>query len=445
MKKYICIVLGLMVCAVLTFIPFECIIEKDASREIEEDSLRNREIAVHQLDSIFGGFGGGFGCVLYYNILPNYKLVPNTERIKYFPNRELNKLDRLSELNTLYVLSSDVEEELNNLDCTSLLNSIWLANIDRGGKGIKPLDGRKTRQEETVWQSGWLIGYAIRNSEDSYSYFFVYPRTVGYIGTEHVDDIEISNQIENVLDFFVHNKKSFVNGSILDENIHKFWELVNRNNLGARLYSFEEDSTKRFIGGINDCISNSNRRVFIRSTKSRTYTLEYCNEYDEAYRQKYVSEHRSGLIQILSVIVGILVIILIVLLCAYHYERKKRNLTTIEKILYLSNPKRFMKKYDGKKVEMANNIYKKAMSINQSDESAILELCDQIERELEINIIEEAELKSLKKDSNPKNFTNPYNAEKLEKANKIYERLRKGNLSYREFVVLKDEVKSLYA
>lgn len=446
MKKLIYCILGLIVCNFIAYFPLEKRIEYNAKKAVEDDSAKYREEAIHTIDSIFDKYEGtNFGCVLYYNMLPNFQFVPDSKRDEVFPNKELNELRNLSDLNSIYCISPDVVKELETTEIRTVQNSIWLANIDRGERGIKPLNGYKAKQPAGFWQSGWAIGYVHRKSEDSYSCFIVYPSMVGFFDDNPHSSIEISEYIEDALDYLVNDRKSFLRGYVSNKYIFDYLSLATRESIGARLNHFEEDNTEIRFGGISDCISYNNCRVYIRSTKTKTYTLKYCNDYDEGSIRYYVNEHNERLIKVLSLIGGGLTIILIILLFVNYQRRKKVNRTIIERIRINSNPKRFMKKYDEKKIEAANYIYNKAMSISEEDEAAIIDLCDQLENDLGISLVENQEIKKLLKMSNPKNFTKPYNAEKLERANRIYAYLQKEKIYYRKFVEIRKEVESLYS
>ena len=80
-KKIIYVILGFIACVLCAYYPLEQNIENDAQRIIEEDSIKYREEAIHRLDSVFERTGkDNFGCILYYNMLPNYEYVPNSKR-----------------------------------------------------------------------------------------------------------------------------------------------------------------------------------------------------------------------------------------------------------------------------------------------------------------------------------------------------------------------------
>ena len=85
MKKYIYIVCILMGCSLLAYFPAEKAIENDAQNVIEEDSVKYREEAIRKLDEVFEGSTlDNFGCVLYYNTIPNFKFVSPSEKKQFF-------------------------------------------------------------------------------------------------------------------------------------------------------------------------------------------------------------------------------------------------------------------------------------------------------------------------------------------------------------------------
>ena len=114
----------------------------------------------------------------------------------------MNKLRRLSELGSLYRLSPNLD--LESIELRKIINSILFTNIDRGEAYFKPLDGHKSKQPQSFWQIGWAVGYTMRESEDSYSCYILHPNLIGYYEKENVSNMEISNAIEEALDFCIN-------------------------------------------------------------------------------------------------------------------------------------------------------------------------------------------------------------------------------------------------
>ena len=63
--------------------------------------------------------------------------------------------------------------------------------------------------------------------------------------------------------------------------------------------------------------------------------------------------------------------------------------------------------------------------------------------ELGISLIDKEELNELKQKVNPKNFMQPYNAEKVSLANELYSILSDENLDYVRMMEVKEKSKAL--
>lgn len=449
MKKYINIILILISLTIFAYFPIDMSIRKDAQLKIEEDSAKYHEEAIHALDKVFERRGAkekgleAFGCVLYYNFIPNYILTPPTGLGWAYNNVESIKLFRLNELKKIYKLSPNVD--LNNINMQSVGDAIMLRNADIGERDnlFKPINGNnRLKASNGFWQSGWAIGYADRKDEDSYVCYIIYPDWVGS-KSGIMSDYEISKALEGTLDFFINDSKSLFYGFIDEEAVNDFM-LLAQSRIGARLSHFENDSTISSYSSLVDYIGIGTSLVHVTHNDQKVFKLKYCNDYDAQTKSMYIEEHRENVVKAISIIISVLLVTLIVLLILNAKERRKINETVLQRIIRHSNPRLYLKNYDDKKVEIANNIYKKALSTDESDEATILELCDQVEMDLGINLTEKGEIKELLEKSNPKNFINPYNAEKVEKANSIYAVLRKGDVSYRNYIVLREEVNKLW-
>jgi len=84
-----------------------------------------------------------------------------------------------------------------------------------------------------------------------------------------------------------------------------------------------------------------------------------------------------------------------------------------------------MNPYDERKVEKANLIYEQLMKTSSSDLEFLKELRKQAIQELGISFIAEEYIERLKVQCNPQRFMEPYNAEKVQIANTLYNKLLK--------------------
>ena len=95
------------------------------------------------------------------------------------------------------------------------------------------------------------------------------------------------------------------------------------------------------------------------------------------------------------------------------------------------------------KVEKANSIYKTLKDTNPDDKEALDLLQRRASEELGICLINTDQLTELKETVNPKNFMNPYNAEKVALANDLYSILTREGLTYNELTEVQEKAKQL--
>ncbi len=136
-------------------------------------------------------------------------------------------------------------------------------------------------------------------------------------------------------------------------------------------------------------------------------------------------------------------IIIITLSILLYRQNKKINESDYEKLLRLSHPRNFMNPYDKDKVEKANLIYKEVETVDDNDSDTINILIQRCIDELSISFIDQAQLSELKKLVNPKRFMNPYDAQKIQLANQLFSILNSDNLSFADFKEVCDKAKTL--
>ena len=117
--------------------------------------------------------------------------------------------------------------------------------------------------------------------------------------------------------------------------------------------------------------------------------------------------------------------------------------TMYERLKRLCNPAKFVDNYDKEKVDVANSIYSKLMSIDQNDEQAIEDLAVMTENDLHINLLDEYQFTHLKNCLNPKKYMEPYDADSVTLANGLYSQLMQSDLNYTKYVQIKREAMTL--
>lgn len=92
---------------------------------------------------------------------------------------------------------------------------------------------------------------------------------------------------------------------------------------------------------------------------------------------------------------------------------------------------------------MANNIFKEVEQIKENDMEKINSLIQRCIEELGISFIDSVSLEELRQQINPERFMNPYDAEKIQIANDLFAILSKPDLTYAEYVEVKNKAVKL--
>ena len=178
-------------------------------------------------------------------------------------------------------------------------------------------------------------------------------------------------------------------------------------------------------------------KVFIRKSQPITFRII-----------KYKNVEQEEIKRILTTwIIRLTILFLIIFLIIFIRERKLKVLAKEplrSKLLRLCNPNRFMKPYNKEKVEKANSIYKELMNINENDTDKLKNIRRRALQDLDINLLDKNKVENLKEKSNPKNFMKPYQPNKIEKANELYDKLSLGNLDIDDIEEIEQQIKELY-
>lgn len=184
-------------------------------------------------------------------------------------------------------------------------------------------------------------------------------------------------------------------------------------------------------------VYNGYYQVYNRLERIAVWHLTYNWCLDNKTRD--LKKYRIWWAAIITIIMLVSVIPLVII------DNKKRKLaeeTLQERLKRLCNPQNFMKNYDMKKVETANALYQRLMTVGLG-ESALNEISQTAITELGITLIDETRLKKLKEKVNPRRYMKPYNAEKVSLANELFARISKTELTYEEYIEIEKESKKL--
>lgn len=192
-----------------------------------------------------------------------------------------------------------------------------------------------------------------------------------------------------------------------------------------RLYPYE-----------NGWMHNGFYRVFIAATQTTHYMIEE--------NETAVMADRKKLLIGWGISITILFMLLIIPLTIRERKANKIKTETLyQRLLRLCNPKNFIKEYDKDKIDKANKLYQRLLNMNSDDKDALMQMQSMAVSELDISLIDKEELDELKQKVNPKNFMQPYDAEKVSLANELYSILSDENIDYVKMMEVREKSKIL--
>ncbi len=184
-------------------------------------------------------------------------------------------------------------------------------------------------------------------------------------------------------------------------------------------------------------VYNGYYQVYNRMQRTAIWELKYDWRFDNKSRD--LNKYRIWW----AAIITLLMLGSVIPLAIIDNKKKKLEEETLqERLKRLCNPQNFMKNYDMKKVETANALYQRLMTVGLG-ENALNEISQTAITELGITLIDETRLKKLKERVNPQRYMKPYNAEKVSLANELFARISKTELTYEEYIEIEKESKKL--
>lgn len=308
------------------------------------------------------------------------------------------------------------------------------------------------------YEDGWNLVIIEHDYEGVYK-TWLFPYAVGYI---RQNDPWLSDYAPNVpsavngaFEFYTTNEKSNYYGSFEKGCYDRVWsQIYDAEN--EYYYMAEDEHPRIFKTGSplfeeyhtdnnppkfykNGFMYNGFYKVFVAATQPQTYTIKKRDwNPDEKDRKDLWLYWGIGL-------TALMLIIVIPLAFIQRKHNKERDESLYDKLKRLCNPANFISSgnYDKEKVDKANEIYKKLLDISPDDKEALDEIQHQAITDLGICLINQDKLNDLKEKVNPKNYLNPYNAEKVALANELFSILSKEGLTYNELAEVEERSKSL--
>lgn len=281
------------------------------------------------------------------------------------------------------------------------------------------------------------------------SYRWLFPYAVGYYyndspyyGYSYLPSVQAA--VDEAYEFFTSDEKSSLLEDYYKGSVNDIWSRIEENEY----YFCGEDekpcTSYLYLGeidGENHMVTymyNDYYRVYVATTpilktfsvKKRPWNPDI-KEKNKLYRNWSIG---------LSALMFCILIPTAVLI---NRDKKRSRENLYERMKRLCNPSNFMKNYNKDKLEIANDIYKRLLTINENDTEALDSLQIEAMDKLGITFVYKEEISEMKKVVNPKRFMKPYNPEKLDIANALYSSLNKDKLSYNEFCEIKEKAKQL--
>lgn len=283
----------------------------------------------------------------------------------------------------------------------------------------------------------------------------IFPYKVGLKKAEWGNYYTVEQAVNEAFEFYTTDPNSgfsnrYQKGSnnsiwskIYESNNEYFSIVKNENYLGwtagipiCHPQNMRYEETQRLYPYENGWMHNGYYRVFIAATQTTHYMIEE--------NKKAVATDKKNLFIGWGIGITILSMLFIVPLTIKERRANKvKKEPLYNKLLRLCNPSIYMKDYDKAKVDAANILYQKLLNTSSEDVEALNEIQAEAASKLGISLIDKEMLEDLRKKVHPKNFTKPYNAEKVALASELYSILQKDNLTYNEFIDVVEQSKKL--
>lgn len=296
---------------------------------------------------------------------------------------------------------------------------------------------------------GWSL-LRIGSRVDHYFISQIFPYQVGYFKQESKWANEylpsVQSAIEDAFEFFTKNTKS----SLIEKmEVGSYKELMSElYDYNNEYYHITTDSIPVSWSSFGESINSEQVEWGDRSKSSYYLTAMYNGYYKvfvaESQPQTFSIKKRLGqpdiydLKRLLKIWIFILTALLLIIITPLWLievkQSKRKNESLLDKLKRLCNPASFLKDYDKEKIDIANNIYQKLLTLQSDDNEALLEIQKEAVNKLGISLINKEMLHVLKNKVNPKNYMKPYDAEKVTLANNLYARLSVDNISFEEFL-----------
>lgn len=428
-------------------------IPNEANKYISAKRKRLQNEAKKQVDSLFVHTKKDI-FTLYYDCKPRYvkgdALAATGEMFKDIHEEGYHTIEmpadvittyRVAPQNAMYDYRDGVVEELRG--------ELRMKNSDNDGKGISI----HRADRKGIWQTGWALG--VRENWISGRYgravvqYIIIPYAVSFRKAKYgsfEDFISIDEALNNAYDFYVKDDESDFKRNIVADVKH----FLDKPQIDNEYFTLEIHPTGLpFLSNLSSYADYTQyvysyaNYVFIRAYGRQIFDLNLRDDRVKSDKQEYIQSRTTRILALGLVTITLLIAIWCLLLYSLIKNKRNKNRTLLQRIISQSSPKKFLKNYNSEKLNSANHIYAKAISIGESDMESIVELAKRVETELGVHLFSEEDIRTLKKACDPKRFMRPYDAERIAKANSLYARLEEKDISLTDILDIESEAKSL--
>ena len=292
---------------------------------------------------------------------------------------------------------------------------------------------------------GWALFTAHKIDSRSMYVANLYPSAIGLRGLSYGFTPSVEYYVNEAYDFWTKNPSS------------QYYDFYNRG-YRIRVENFIRTlPNKYFDWCIAENMSSGNYenftymyssfyKVFLGRKNYSYYEIE--RQYDVINKDKEETFIFGG------VILTLILLLFLIPIIVKHSRKEKRkkvdqkvldirsNESLYDKLVRSCNPAKFMEPYDKEKVEKANSIYKELLDTEHDNIETLRVLRQRATDELDISFVDTEYLEDLKSKCNPAQFLDPYSPDKVAIANELYQRLIDNENNIEVLEEIEDEIKN---
>ena len=416
---------------------------------IKSKDERLREEIHNRIHEIFDG-KKQFVDIAYSGYKVGYEPIPIPSR----PNFSKSADEHYKE-----TFGKDIDEDTKRIfeDGRKLSLKAWKDNYGNLTRMYRTHYKRSDWAGDFDYEDGWTLA-VLEHDWDGVYITWVFPYAVGYIRQDYdwLADYapSVPSAVNTAFEFYTNDEQSKYYDSFEKGCFDRVWSQIHKAE-NEYYYMAEDENPRMTLSGLplfekrpsdnkphayqNGFMYNGYFKVFIAASQPRTYTIKkYAWEPDEQDKRNLWLYWAIGLTALM-----LLIVIPLAIIQRKHNKEKEESL--YDKLKRLCNPANFLGSgnYDKEKVDKANEIYKKLLEISPDNREALDKIQLQAISDLGISLINQDKLNELKEKVNPKNFLNPYNAEKVALANELFAILSKEGLTYNELAEVEEKARHL--